>query len=438
MEIQSIGLIAVSILAFGAFSGRLEKSAVTPAMAFTFFGLAAGPALLGLLDLPPEKDVLRGLAEVTLVLVLFTDASRIHFPSLRKCFHLPLRLLGLGLPLTIILGAGAARSIFPELGLWAAVGLAAILAPTDAALSQAVVVSPQVPARIRQALNVESGLNDGIALPGVLIALSLASAAQEAGHFGHWTFFALKQLTIGPLAGVVVGYGGGKLVLWGARTGIMSPVFEKLAVLGLSILAYAAAELVGASGLIAAFVAGLSVGNAAREACDVLYEFGEAEGQLLALLTFLLFGATLAWPALKKADGAAILYAVLSLSVIRMAPVALSLIGRGLRPATVLFLAWFGPRGLASLLFGLLVLQDFHLSSEDRILSVVMLTVLMSVVAHGLTAHPAAAWYARHVERMRLTHDRELAELEEVSELPVRLPYKSQAHRRRRKSEAEA
>jgi NhaP-type Na+/H+ or K+/H+ antiporter len=390
-------------------------------MVFTRLGLVAGPALLGIVDLPLQGPALRLLAVMTLVLVLFVDASRIHFATLRRGFQLPLRMLGIGLPLTIGLGTVGALFIFPGLEFWEAAALAAILAPTDAALGQAVVSSPRVPVRIRQALNVESGLNDGIALPVVIFVLSLASAVIHDGDARHWLVFAAKQLTLGPLVGLGVGFVGGKLLLWAGNRGYMTHIFKDLAVLGLAVLAWAGAEACEASGLIAAFVAGLTLGNVARPLCDCLYEFGETEGQLLVLFAFLAFGSGLVWPALMSLDWRMALYVGLSLTLIRMLPVAISLLGSRLRPLTVVFLAWFGPRGLASILFALLVLEEFPIPHREQVMAVAMVTVFASVWAHGLSAHPAAEWYARSMEGMEA---KEWEEARQVTELPVRVPFR--------------
>jgi NhaP-type Na+/H+ or K+/H+ antiporter len=328
------------------------------------------------------------------------------------------RLLGVGLPLTVAMGMFGAVLLLSGITVWEAALLAAILAPTDAALGQAVVNSPKLPVRIRQALNVESGLNDGLALPVVLIFLSLA-AGQHDKETGEWLWFAFRQVSLGPLAGIVVGLVGGKLVMWGQRTGWMNHSFQDLSSLGLSLLAYASAELIGGNGFIAAFCAGLTLGNSARSICTCVYEFAEAEGQLLTLLVFMVFGAIMVPDALEHFSWLHILYAVLSLTIIRMLPVAVSMLGRRLRWVTVSFLGWFGPRGIASILYVLLLLEGSSVPGRDVILSVVMTTVLLSVFVHGLTALPVTNWYAQYAEQAGPA----AVEHEQVEEMPVRLPY---------------
>lgn len=407
-------VIALGILGFGLISRRVQTSVLTPPIVFVALGLAVSE----ILDLDLGENLVHTLAELTLVLVLFTDASRIDLKLLRRQHDLPVRLLALGMPLTVVAGTLAAVWLFPGLTFWEAALLAAVLAPTDAALGQAVVSSPKVPVRIRQALNVESGLNDGIALPLVLVVMS-ACASTVAGQGGtsYWLQFAALQVTLGPLAGIAVGWLGGRLVEWGTRKGWMSDAFQHLSALGLALLAYAGAELIHGNGFIAAFVAGLTLGNTANSICTRLVEFAEAEGQLLTLLVFLIFGATMVPGIFAHLSWPAVVYAVLSLTVLRMLPVAMSLAGAGLRGSTVLFLGWFGPRGIASILFGLLVVEGSVLIDRDEIFQVVVITVLLSVVAHGVTAYPGSVWYSRHAETLHES----AAEHKHVTEMPVRI-----------------
>ena len=420
MEPSSIFVIALAICLFAAFSRKAEHSPLTPPMFFLAVGLFLGGAGLGWVHV--DREGLHVLAELTLVLVLFTDAARIDLTCLRRERSLPARLLGIGLPLTIAVGAIVARGVFPELGWVEALLLASILAPTDAALGQAVVSNPLVPVRIRQSLNAESGLNDGIALPVVLVLASLAGAREASGDATYWLRFAALAVTLGPLVGAAVGYIGGRIVAWGTESGWINDVFQRLAGLGLAMLAFAAAELVGGNGFISAFVAGLTLGNTARGVCECMYEFGEAEGQLLTLLVFLAFGATMVPEAIPYFTGGAVLYALLSLTIVRMIPVGLSLLGTGLRPTSIAFLGWFGPRGLASILFALLVVEEDRLETGPFLVAVVALTVLASTVLHGITSYPLARRYGEYAAAMEEAQ----AEKREVPELPVRISHSPQ------------
>lgn len=334
-------------------------------------------------------------------------------------------MLSVGLPLTILGGTLLAALLLDTLTFWEAAVVAAILAPTDAALGQAVVSSPKVPVRIRQALNVESGLNDGIALPVVLFFIHLA-ASSEGTEPGQWLNFVSHQLILGPAVGAAVGFLGGQLVERGVTSQWMSHAFQQISAVAIALLAFAGAEAVGGNGFIAAFVAGLVLGNTAKRACTCLIEFAEAEGQLLTLFAFLVFGVAEIGPILAGLSAPLVLYAVLSLTLIRMIPVSLSLLGAGLRWPTHLFLGWFGPRGLASILYVFLVLEESGLQGGDDIFTVVMCTVLLSIFAHGVTAWPASELYSRHAEKLK-NEEPSCAEHKPVEELPVRVRMVSRA-----------
>lgn len=418
MDATTLVLIAIAIVGYGAVSRRAQSWPVTPPMVFVAFGLLISPAGLGLVDLDLDSRFIQALTELTLIVILFTDAARIDLRLLLREHDLPQRLLLVGMPLTALLGFVAAMQLFPQLSPWSALVLAIMLTPTDAALGQSVVSSPHVPVRIRQALNVESGLNDGIAVPGLLIALSLSGAGDHQAPLNFWLRFAALQVTIGPLVGAAVGYIGGRLIEKATRSGWMNHTFQQLCALGVALLAFGLAELLSGSGFIAAFCAGLVIGNASRSVCTCLYEFGEAEGQLLALLIFMIFGAVLVPPALQSVDWRILAYAGLSLTVVRMLPVIVSLIGTRLKWETVGFLGWFGPRGIASILFGLLVMEETQLPGSMIVFPALTITVLISVYAHGLSAYPASRAYGRRVGPRDASPDR--AELMEVEEMPLR------------------
>ena len=424
MNTEAIGAIAIFILLFGSISRRLEKSVITPPMAYVVYGLLISSAALGLLSVNINNEVIRTLAEITLVLVLFTDASRIQLKLLRREYSLPLRLLGLGLPITIVLGTVMALLLFPSLNIWEAAVLATILTPTDAALGQAVVNSPRVPASIRQAINVESGLNDGICLPVLLLFVALAEESERATDVSYWLTFSGKQIVFGVVVGIVVGYLANLLITKSLKRNWMNDSFEDLLVLGISILAYAAADTIGGNGFIAAFCAGLTLGNIAPKSTrQKLYEFGEAEGQLLTLISFLLYGAVMIVPSLSQSNWQMWLYAIGSLTITRVLGVAISTIGSGLQPISVLFIGWFGPRGIASIIYGLVIVEEDNLSNSDIIFATMVVTVLISIFAHGLTAVPGANWYGDRMNDKQATKG-QMPEHKPVPEMAVRLPWR--------------
>ena len=417
MDVTGLAILAGFVIAYSLVSRRLESTPVTGPMVFVVAGIALGPPGLDVLNLGMDEGAVRVLAEATLVLLLFTDAIRIDLSRLRSQVDLPARLLGVGLPLTVIAGTAGALAILPGFGLWEAALVAAILSPTDAALGQAVVANRRVPVRIRQALNVESGLNDGIMLPVITLFLALAASGVDLETPSYWVRFTARQIGFGVLIAMVVGYAGGKLIEWFSARNWMDGAFRQLSALAVGVAAFAAAEAAGGTGFVAAFVAGLAFGEAARQHCPTVHDFAEDQGQLLSLLTFLFFGAALAGPALDQLTWRIALYAVLSLTVVRMVPVALGMIASGLRYRTVAFMAWFGPRGLASILFGLFILEEADLPASDDILLVVIWTVLASVFLHGLTAVPLSERYADWFEGR---HGESIPEATEVEEMPLR------------------
>lgn len=429
MPPAELAVIALGVFAFALVSRRAEAEFLTAPMTFALLGLLAGPAGLGVVELPVGHAFVDGLAGVTLGLVLFTDAARIDISRLGREHTLPLRMLGIGLPLTVLAGTLAALAVMPGLGLWEAALLAAILAPTDAALGQATVMNRRVPVRIRQALNVESGLNDGLVFPILLVAAGLATGPGLTGSGatdpdltpGFDTIAG--NLLLGPLAGAVVGGLGSEVLERMNRHAWVTPVFLRLAVVALAVLAFAGAEAVHGNGFLAAFVAGLLTGARAPAARRALEDFGEAEGQLLSLLVFLLFGALLLPRAFEGLEWRHLAYGLLSLTVVRMVPVAVSLAGLRLRPRTLLFLGWFGPRGLASILYLLLIEESFDIAPHDDLAATVGVTVFLSILAHGVTAAPLARRYGR---RMEAVHDQGGARPEHATCRPFALRWKGQ------------
>jgi len=394
MDTTEITLTTLIFLSYAFFSKRLKGTLLTAPLLFVGAGLFLGQFGIGLIDIDIGHSSIHMIAEFTLILVLFSDASTINVKRLLHYKAVPLRMLGLGVPLGIGIGALLAAPLFPAFSIFELALLAAILAPTDAALGQAVVTDPVVPEDVRQSLNVESGLNDGIALPVILMFAACAQAgAHTDGDLWGWVVFGAKQIIFGPLVGIAVGCGAARLVDFTVDRGWMSGAAEGIAVVSTAILAYTAAELVHGNGFISAFVAGLVFGNSVRHTCSQLFEFMESEGQLLTLFTFFLFGAAMLPESLHDIALPAIVFALLSLFVIRPAAIALSLTGAPVDWASKAFYGWFGPRGLASVLFALLIVEGAPIEHGQPIFNIVMLTVLFSVILHGMSAAPLAKRY---------------------------------------------
>jgi NhaP-type Na+/H+ or K+/H+ antiporter len=390
-------VFVLMVLLFGLVSHRLEKTVFTAPMVFTLTGLLLYFFQPGLVETEVESKVWLTLAEIALILVLFSDATRINLRALSGNKSLPVRLLGIGMPLTILLGLLAAVLTVPGLLFWEAAILAAILAPTDAGLGEMIVSSPRVPVRIRQALNVESGLNDGLSVPFLMLFIALAQA-ESGGALQTLLNYAWEQIGLGTLVGVTIGLGGGWLISMARQHGWLADSFLQLTLLALPFLCWLTSKPIGASPFIAAFVGGLVVRVGFKDVSEHTVEFSQQEGQLLDLFVFFLFGL-MAGPILGVFSWAVVLYALLSLTVVRMLPVAISLAGTRLSRSSVLFMGWFGPRGLASIVLGLVFLEEeAHLPGEPVIALAVAATVLFSVLAHGISTLPGIGWYARQLE----------------------------------------
>jgi NhaP-type Na+/H+ or K+/H+ antiporter len=401
----ALALVALALLAVAAVSRRLAGTPITPTIVFVAFGLLVGPEVLDGIELSSSSATVRGLAEATLALVLFSDASRIDLGALRRTVGVPVRLLGIGLPLTIALGAVAAALVFGELTVEEAVILAVVLAPTDAALGQAVVTEPRVPQRIRQALNVESGLNDGICVPLLFAAVAVADVASEISGGRSPATLLLEEIGFGMLGGVVAGLLITVIVTQAGQRDLIAASWRPVIPAAGAALAYGIAVGLHGSGFIAAFVAGMVFRLALRRDPEALNELTEDVGNVLNGVTFVLFGAVLLGPALAGLTWQLALYAVLSLTLVRMLPVALAMWGSRARAPTLGFLGWFGPRGLASIVFAVIVVEESALPNETLIAQAIYVTVGLSVLAHGLTAAPLADRYARWYEQ----HPREQA-----------------------------
>jgi len=415
-------LILVVIAVFSLYSGQIIRSNLTPPMAFAGLGLLLSPIFFGWIDLGVDNGMIHLIAEITLILVLFTDAARINLKLLWQDHNVPVCLLLIGMPLTILAGTIAAQLLLPDLLMIEAIVLAVILAPTDAALGQAVVSSPKVPNRIRQSLNVESGLNDGIALPALLFVISFAAGAHSGGeHDPDWVSFVSMQIILGPIVGIFIGWFGARMINYAIECDCLSNEFCNIYLLSLAFIAYLAADQVGGNGFIAAFTAGVAMGNTLKLVNEEVYEFAESEGQLLNLIIFFLFGVALLPQVWDRIDGNIIAYALLSLTLVRLVPVFLALIGKRLRLETIVFLGWFGPRGLASILFVLLVLEHANLIHETLVFDTVIVTVAFSILLHGLTALPGVKLYDYILQKCMECGDDISSEQQEVSTMPLRL-----------------
>jgi NhaP-type Na+/H+ or K+/H+ antiporter len=396
---ENLAILAGFVFLYSIAGGLLERTPVSGAIVFTAFGLAFGPLGLGLLTFEVDAGLLRALAELTLALVLFTDAANANLGVLRQSFRIPQRLLLIGLPLTVALGFGFGVLVFDGLTLFEMAILAAMLAPTDAALGKAVVTEEKVPADVREGLNVESGLNDGICVPILFVFLALATGTgAEAGTASLALRLVAEEIGIGAVVGLTLAAVGAWTIRVFAERGWITESWSQLPVVALAVGCFAVAQWLGGSGFIASFSGGLLFGALAKSHKSRLLLAAEGTGDTLALITWVAFGSAVVGQAVGYFSWEAVLYALLSLTVVRMLPVFLSLAGMDLGTDVKLFMGWFGPRGLASIVFAVIVLNA-DLPGGGTIAMTVACTIILSIVLHGISANPLVAALAKTLKK---------------------------------------
>lgn len=396
-EYQILTILAAFAFLYSLVASRLERTPISGAVVYVAVGMLCGPACLRLIDLNVDSEGIRWLAELTLAVVLYTDSASADLKVLRRFEAIPVRLLLIGLPLTILLGFGVGVVLLRDLGLFEIALLATMLAPTDAALGKAVVTNQSVPTSARESLNAESGLNDGICVPVLLLFLALSSGefhGLEALRLA--AILPLKAIGIGAAVGVGLGVIGSVALRNCSHCGWIDGTWLQLPVIALAMLCFASAQWLGGSGFIASFVGGMAFGALTREHKQAVLEAAEGTGDALAMLTWFAFGTIVLTQPFMAMDWRILLYAFASLTVIRMLPVFLCVAGLGLRTDTKLFVGWFGPRGLASIVFAVMVL-DHHLPNGDVLVTTTAWTILLSILAHGLSANPLAKTYGARV-----------------------------------------
>jgi NhaP-type Na+/H+ or K+/H+ antiporter len=385
-----IAILALFILFYSSVAGSVERSWISGPIVFTLFGLFIGPVGLDLLSFKADRETIRTLAELTLALVLFTDAAGADIGVLRKTKALPIRLLLIGLPLTILLGLGAGVLMVETLSVVGLALVATMLAPTDAALGKAVVINEAVPDPVRQGLNVESGLNDGICVPILFVFLALATG--KAGEKGPW-HLALKlvaeEIGIGLAVGLVLTTLATLLLKFARGQDWLTHTWIQIPVVAMALGCFGLAQFLGGSGFIAAFSGGLLFGVLAKQARDEFLRAAEGTGDTLALITWVIFGAAVVGQAVGHFSWQIWLYAILSLTLVRMLPVFLVLTGMGVSTEGKLFMGWFGPRGLASIVFAVIVVNA-NVPNSGTIAATVVCTIMLSILAHGISANPWA------------------------------------------------
>lgn len=384
-------ILAAFIFSYSLISGRVDRSIITGPIIFVVAGLMLGPIGLGFFDGDVSRTTLRVLADLTLATILFIDAANADYRILRKDYRIPARMLLLGLPGTIFLGTVAAIFLFDGLSIAEAAILGTMLAATDAALGKAVVTNPSVPARLREGLNIESGLNDGLCVPFLLFFIAIAAGSVEhgAGGAGMALQLVAEELGIGLAIGIVVSLLGAILIRWSLSKGWIAAVWMQVTPVAMALTCFAIAQSVHGSGYIAAFSGGLTFGLMAKSKTHELVHAAEGVGETLALVTWMLFGAIVVGYAYEHFTFSMFIYVGFSLTLVRMIPIYLSFAGSEEKAPARLFLGWFGPRGLASVVFAIIVINS-DVPNDGLLAMVVVLAVLCSLVLHGMSASPLA------------------------------------------------
>jgi NhaP-type Na+/H+ or K+/H+ antiporter len=397
LEYQTLAVLAAFAFFYSVVASRLERTPINGALVYLFAGLVCGPDGLKLIDLNVDAEGVKGLAEFTLALVLFSDAANAHLAVLRKVEWVPIRLLLVGLPLTIAAGVGVGYLIFDDLTLLEVALLATMLAPTDAALGQAVVTNESVPSRVRESLDVESGLNDGICVPVLLVFLALATgrvSGQETANLV--ATLPLQEIGIGVGVGIFSAIVGGFILRQSQVHGWIGGAWVQVPIVALAMFCFGGAQSLGGSGFIASFVGGLVLGGLVKQHKEEVLNGAEGAGNVFSLLTWFTFGAVVVGQGFQRFSWEVFAYALLSLTVIRILPVIVCLIGVPAKLDTKLFIGWFGPRGLASIVFIVMVLQE-KLPGNETLSAVVVWTVTLSIIAHGISAVPLAKMFGERV-----------------------------------------
>jgi len=397
-EYQILAVIAAFVFAYCLVAGRLERTQFNGPLVYVACGLVLGPFGLKMVDMNLDGETLKTLAEITLAVVLFTDSAGANLPVLRRIRRLPARLLLIGLPLTIALGFFSGTLIYSDLSWIELALLATMLAPTDAALGQAVINNEAVPSSLREGLNVESGLNDGICVPVLLLFIAISSDSLDQGAvLTQMLELPLKAIGIGAAVGVASALIGCSSINASVKRNWINGAWTQIPVIALALVCFAFSQWLGGSGFIACFVGGLVFGGVIREQKQPLLKAADGTGDVLSMITWFIFGALFIGDCLHHPEWRAIVYALLSLSVVRIIPVFLAVTGMGLQTDSKLFIGWFGPRGLASIVF-IVMVNEAALPGAKTLVQAVTWTVLLSVILHGITANPLANAYAKHIK----------------------------------------
>ncbi|HYZ30023.1 MAG TPA: cation:proton antiporter [Thermoleophilaceae bacterium] len=397
MDLADVLAVLGVLLMFGAvIAGLAQRTFLSLTAVFVIAGLVLGRGGLGVLEFDPTSGFVETLAVIALILILFRDGLEVEEEMLQQAWRPPLRKLVLAMPLTCVLVACVTKAL-TDLGWTEAFLVGALLSPTDPVLSSSVVTNPRVPRIVRHSLNLESGLNDGLALPAVLaFAYSLDPTKSDF----VWWRFVLQDVTLGFAVGIGVGLLA-SVVMTRSRTlsWEVTPHNKAMGALGVAFTTYALAHAVHGNGLIAVFVCAITLGIRRPDIRESFEGHTEDIIEIVKLGIFVVFGAVLTFDGLFQDGAAAVAIVLLTLVVVRPVSVLIALVGTRTDLHTRLFMGWFGPKGVATMTFSLFVLGS-QIQAGERIFNIAALAVVVSIVVHGLTDTPGSEAIARHAERV--------------------------------------
>ncbi|MDT5149549.1 MAG: sodium/hydrogen antiporter [Mycobacterium sp.] len=392
MHSNTAFVLTVLVLCYAVVSGLVKRWYLAPALIFVLFGIVLGPFVFNVIDIGTDAASFTVVAQLALTVILFNQAAQLDMSVVFRRREVTFRLLVIGIPLALTLGTLTAILVLPVMPLWEAVCLAAIVAPTEVALIDALLEDKRIPERVRHALSTESGFYDGFALATMLAALALASE-QADPDASRWSWFLVRTEVVSVVVGLALGAVGGLVIARSQKREWMSDTWAQLATLAVALVCFQVGERLHGSGFVAAFAGGLAFAFIAkRVGVPPETQVSEAAGQLLELMVFAMFGSYAVIVGWRDAGWRVVVFAALALFAVRMVAVSLALIRSDLPARSRLFVGWFGPRGIGTLVLGLLIVNRGEIQQEALITQVVVVTVTLSLVVHSLTAWPGIRW----------------------------------------------
>jgi NhaP-type Na+/H+ or K+/H+ antiporter len=399
MTSATVFTLTVMVLCYAVISALVKRWYVAPALIFTLCGIALGPFGVGVIDVGHDAGNYLLVAELALTLILFNQAAALDLSAVVQRRGITFRLLVFGIPLSLGLGVLTATLLMPFMSLGGAIAFGTIVAPAEVALISALLEDRRIPEPVRHALSTESGFYDGFALTTMVLALAVTREKETSAHggLGDLAWYLVRTEVLSAAAGLILGAVGGAVITWSRRRGWMSDTWAQLSMLMGALLCFEVGGLLDGSGLVAAFAGGLafafvSEGTGNRPERHV----SDAAAHLLELVVFAMFGAYAVVAAWRDLEWRVAAFAVVAVFAVRLIAVSVALIRTDLPARDRLFIGWFGPRGLGTIVLGLLMIEHSEPDLESLITQIVGITVSLSLVVHSLTVWPGINWLAKN------------------------------------------